>query len=90
MLEQILCFLITSARDCLDEPPVYGPLRLLETYSMIIDAAGEDEIDDFFRSEKKHGDDYIMQSMAEDGKIFRDNLDRAVVRVAKYVAKIKE
>ena len=27
---QLLSFLITSARGCLDEPEIYGPLRLLD------------------------------------------------------------
>lgn len=27
---QLLAFLITSARGCVDEPPIYGPLRLID------------------------------------------------------------
>lgn len=33
---QLLVFLITSARGCLDEPPIYGPLRLLDGASRVI------------------------------------------------------
>ena len=28
-------FLLTSARGCLDEPPIYGPLRLLQALSRL-------------------------------------------------------
>jgi hypothetical protein len=34
---QLLSFLITSARGCIDEPPIYGPLRLLDGASRVID-----------------------------------------------------
>ncbi|MGC8701227.1 MAG: DUF6092 family protein [Thermoplasmata archaeon] len=34
---QLLSFLITSARGCVDEPPIYGPLRLLDASSKVID-----------------------------------------------------
>jgi uncharacterized protein DUF6092 len=28
-------FLLTSARGCLDEPPIYGPLRLMQALSRL-------------------------------------------------------
>lgn len=33
---QLLAFLITSARGCVDEPPIYGPLRLIDAAEKII------------------------------------------------------
>jgi len=39
---QLLAFLITSARGCVDEPKLYGPLRLLDAASRLIDIM-EDE-----------------------------------------------
>jgi hypothetical protein len=39
---QLLAFLITSARGCVDEPKLYGPLRLLDAASKLIEIM-EDE-----------------------------------------------
>ncbi|ASA78108.1 DUF6092 family protein [Thermococcus sp. 5-4] len=39
---QLLAFLITSARGCIDEPKLYGPLRLLDAASRLIEIM-EDE-----------------------------------------------
>ena len=33
---QLLSFLITSARGCIDEPKIYGPLRLLDAALRVI------------------------------------------------------
>jgi len=34
---KLLAFLITSARGCVDEPILYGPLRLVDAASRLID-----------------------------------------------------
>lgn len=34
---EILIFLATSARGCVDEPPLYGPFRLIDALSRLID-----------------------------------------------------
>lgn len=36
-LFEILIFLATSARGCVDEPPLYGPFRLIDALSKLID-----------------------------------------------------
>jgi Family of unknown function (DUF6092) len=36
-------YLVASARDCLDEPLVYGPLRMIEGVSRLIEAFPDDE-----------------------------------------------
>ncbi len=33
---QLLAFLLTSARGCIDEPPIYGPLRLIDAAEKLI------------------------------------------------------
>lgn len=33
---KLLAFLITSARGCVDEPPLYGPLRLIDAAARLI------------------------------------------------------
>lgn len=34
---KLLAFLITSARGCVDEPVLYGPLRLVDAAARLID-----------------------------------------------------
>lgn len=36
-------YLVASARDCLDEPLVYGPFRMLEGVSRLVERFPEDE-----------------------------------------------
>lgn len=36
-LFDVLIFLATSARGCIDEPPLYGPFRLVDALSRLID-----------------------------------------------------
>ena len=36
-LFEIAVFLATSARGCMDEPPLYGPFRLIDGLSRLID-----------------------------------------------------
>jgi hypothetical protein len=42
-------YLVASARDCLDEPLIYGPFRMIEGVSRLIDSFPED---DFLRTQK--------------------------------------
>lgn len=49
-LFELVLYLISSARLTLDEPPIYGSLRLVEGASRLVDAAselGEIDVDDF-------------------------------------------
>ena len=49
-------FLLTSARGCLDEPPLYGPLRLLQALSRLSTIsryAGCVEADEFLAGAKR-------------------------------------
>ena len=39
---KLLAFLITSARGCVDKPPLYGPLRLIDAASRLIDIMEEE------------------------------------------------
>ena len=36
-LFELACFLATSARGCVDEPHLYGPLRLIDGLSRLVD-----------------------------------------------------
>jgi len=39
---KLLSFLVTSARGCLDEPQIYGPLRLLDAAQRVIEIMKEE------------------------------------------------
>ena len=39
---KLLAFLITSARGCVDEPPLYGPLRLIDAAARLIEIMKEE------------------------------------------------
>jgi len=34
---KLLAFVITSARGCVDEPPLYGPLRLVDAAARLVE-----------------------------------------------------
>jgi Family of unknown function (DUF6092) len=36
-------YLVASARDCLDEPLIYGPFRMIEGVSRFLASVGDDE-----------------------------------------------
>jgi heme-degrading monooxygenase HmoA len=47
---ELALYLVASARDCLDEPLVYGPFRMIEGVSRLIERLGGE--DEFLRSSK--------------------------------------
>jgi len=42
-LFELALFLATSARNCIDEPPLYGPFRLLDALSRLADFPEHDQ-----------------------------------------------
>jgi heme-degrading monooxygenase HmoA len=48
---ELALYLVASARDCLDEPLVYGPFRMIEGVSRLIERLGGE--DEFLRSSKE-------------------------------------
>jgi len=55
-------YLVASARDCLDEPLIYGPLRLVEGVSRVIEALPDD---DFLQEQKRVIDDEKWEVMGD-------------------------
>jgi hypothetical protein len=55
-------YLVASARDCLDEPLIYGPLRLIEGVSRLIEAFPDDE---FLRAQKQAIDEGKYEVMGD-------------------------
>ncbi len=82
---KLLTFLITSARGCVDEPHLYGPLRLVDAASKLIKIMKQegktvDELDRILAmiEEKKH---LVMY----DEKEFIKFLDELVAELVKIV-----
>ncbi len=80
-LFDILVFLATSARGCIDEPPLYGPFRLVDALSRLIDVYGHVpglKKDPFLTEIKAEidGKKFLVMSDPEGFKRFLDELVR--------------
>jgi hypothetical protein len=73
-------YLVASARDCVDEPLIYGPLRMLEGVNKIIQMGEEDpRFHDEFLSKMGGGvSDEILKVMSDRDE-FRKALDRLLL-----------
>jgi hypothetical protein len=84
-LFELALFLATSARNCIDEPPLYGPFRLLDALSKLTDfpkhAGGLD--DDPFLDEMKTFVDEKKFLVTTDVQGFRQASDELVAKFAK-------
>lgn len=88
-LFEIAVFLATSAQGCLNEPPLYGPFRLLDALSKLADfpdyAAGLDQ-DPFLKEIKAIVDEKKFLVMYDvDG--FKRAIDEIVERFSKELKK---
>jgi hypothetical protein len=81
---ELFCFILTSARGCVDEPPIYGPLRLLDTYSRLIDALDEGIVDPFWQELKEQIDSYKNDAMY-DAEGFVKAIDQTLAAVAQHI-----
>ena len=84
-LFELALFLAASARNCIDEPPLYGPFRLLDALSRLADlpkhapGLGEDP----FLEEAKAFVDEKKFLVTTDAEGFRRAADELVERFAK-------
>jgi hypothetical protein len=84
-LFELALFLATSARNCIDEPPLYGPFRLLDALSRLADLpkhASGLGVDPFLEEAKAFVDEkkFLVTTDAEG---FRRATDELVERFAK-------
>ena len=77
----LLAFLVTSARGCVDEPKLYGPFRLIDGASRLIGILEEAHMADEFLVEVKRKMDegkykYLIHEMDDQSKFiqFLDDL----------------
>ncbi|MFQ5822172.1 MAG: DUF6092 family protein [Candidatus Heimdallarchaeota archaeon] len=88
-LFEIAVFLATSARNCIEEPPLYGPFRLLDALSKLVDlpkyTEGLDE-DSFLYEIKGIVDEkkYLVMYSVED---FTQAIEEIVDKFAKELKK---
>lgn len=71
-------YLVASARDCLDEPHVYGPFRMVEGVSRLIESFPDDP---FLRDAKEQIDREKYEIMG-DRDLFASWLDELLRRFA--------
>ena len=77
-------YLVASARDCLDEPLIYGPFRMIEGVSRLIERLGGE--DEFLRSSKETIDreKYNVMAAREAFAAWLDELLRGFSAEAKH------
>jgi hypothetical protein len=86
-LLELVAFLATSARGCLDEPPSYGPFRLIDALSRLTDLpkyATCLKDDEFLRKIKADIDEKKFSVMT-DTEEFRNMLDSVVRQVTRQL-----
>jgi hypothetical protein len=84
-LLELVAFLATSARGCVDEPPNYGPFRLIDGLSRLIDLPKYATClrdDDFLRKIKAEIEEKKFSVMF-DTEEFQSMLDSIVLQVTK-------
>ena len=88
-LFELALFLATSARNCIDEPPLYGPFRLLDALSRLADFPEHDESldEDPFLKEAKAFVDEKKFLVTTDVEGFTRAADELVERFAKELKK---
>lgn len=76
---ELSLYLLTSARGCVGEPPIYGPLRLVEGISRLVDIYSKTDSfrpDPFLQKAKKEIDEnkYRVMASEEEFVAFMDKL----------------
>jgi len=78
-LLKLFCYMITSARGCVEEPKLYGPFRLIDSMERLISLLDTQGLaDDFLRKEqaKIEENKYLVM---QDAKGFTKFLDELVI-----------
>jgi hypothetical protein len=74
---RMFTYLITSARGCVEEPPLYGTLRLLDAYSMLLCMLKREKADEFYFQLNERIED-LKNICMDDEKQFIEGLDRVL------------
>jgi len=84
----LAAYFVSSARDCLDEPPIYGPLRLLVGISKIIELSKQYPVlrDVFLETIERKIKQVVLKVM-RDRVEFKKALDDLLIEFAKEMKK---
>ncbi len=86
-LLKLFCYMITSARGCIEEPKLYGPFRLIDSVGRIIALLDNEGLaDDFLKKERAKIEENKYLLMEERGE-FIEFLDELVIN---FTAELKE
>ena len=86
-LLKLFCYMITSARGCIEEPKLYGPFRLIDSVARIIALLDNEGLaDDLLKKEMAKIEENKYLLMEERGK-FIEFLDELVID---FTAELKE
>ncbi len=86
---QLLAFLITSARGCIDEPKLYGPLRLLDAATKLIEIMEKEGKCDEDILKLKELIEESIDTLIYDEEAFIESLDELTKKLAKIIRKQK-
>ncbi len=90
MFFDLFCYMSSSARGLVDEPKLYGPLRLLETMERIIDVMEENDISNEFYSEIKQDIKENKYTVMQDEEEFVESVDEIVSKLAEKERELSE
>lgn len=86
----LLSFMCSSARGCVEEPLLYGPLRIIDSVRRIIDILETVGIEDDFLEREKRKIEERMNLVMYDEQGFIELLDELVMDFAKKVKESKK
>ncbi len=81
---RIFTHLLTSARGCIEEPPLYGPLRLLEAYSLLLHMLKREETDEFYYQLDEQVENLKDKCMGHE-KQFIEGLDQVLEALTDHI-----
>lgn len=88
-LLKLYCYMITSARGCIDEPKAYGPLRLLDSVERIITLLDNQGLADDFLREKRAEIATSKFLAGQDIEKFIEFMDKLVIDFARKLKRAR-
>ncbi|MGM0405583.1 MAG: DUF6092 family protein [Thermoplasmatota archaeon] len=79
----LLCYMSSSAKGLVDEPKLYGPLRLLESMERIIDVLESNDMSNEFYTKLKEEIKENKYTVMQDEEEFVESIDNIVAMLAK-------
>ncbi len=86
----LFCYMSSSARGLVDEPKLYGPLRLLETMERIISVLEDKDMSNEFYTELKENIGENKYIVMQDEEKFVESIDDIVNMLAKKEIEFSE